>query len=279
MIYDTFCFFNELEILEMRLNILDEVVDYFVICESSVTHTGEDKPFYFEENKALFEKFLPKIIHLKVFDTPNDFVNLPPSSDSEVLRIYSFIDETRCFNRQNEVEYGRDFFQKESVRRGLLDCDDDDIILFSDCDEIPNPTILENLSCNPGEIISLEQKMYLYYLNVLKQTDWLGTRIVKYGDVKKMSLNDIRAKKHRVLANGGWHFSYMGGVERVKTKIKSFSAQELVNEKVLNSVEINIQNNTDPFFRGQMNTVSIDDSFPKFILKNVDRYEKMIKKA
>ena len=76
-IYDCFCFFNEFDILDLRLNILDPYVDYFVICESSVTHTGAEKPFYFEENRDKFEKFLDKIIHVKVEDTPDKFYDIP----------------------------------------------------------------------------------------------------------------------------------------------------------------------------------------------------------
>ena len=85
-IYDCFNFFNELDILELRLNILYDYVDYFVIVESSVTHSGQPKPFYLEENKERFAKFWDKIIIFKVVDTPEDFVNLPNTGffDSEL---------------------------------------------------------------------------------------------------------------------------------------------------------------------------------------------------
>jgi len=76
-IYDCFCFFNELDLLELRFNILDPYVDYFVLSEASVTHTGQPKPYYYEENKKRFAKWEHKIIHLKITDTPDNFTDLP----------------------------------------------------------------------------------------------------------------------------------------------------------------------------------------------------------
>ena len=90
-IYDCFNFFNELDILEIRLNVLYEHVDYFVIVESSITHSGEEKPFYFEENKERYSKFLDKIIHYKVYDTPNDFINLNYGEDKCLNDIFNFL--------------------------------------------------------------------------------------------------------------------------------------------------------------------------------------------
>ena len=164
-IYDCFNFFNELDILEIRLNVLYEHVDYFVIVESSITHSGEKKPFYFEENKERYSKFLDKIVHYKVYDTPMDFVNLAPSEDNLLIEINKFIErQTNRFNRATQPDYGRDFFQKECVRRPLINCSDDDIIIISDADEIPNPEILkniENLQLD-NTICSLNQTTYYY---------------------------------------------------------------------------------------------------------------------
>ena len=145
-IYDCFNFFNELDILEIRLNELYDVVDYFIIVESNVTHSGEDKLFYFDENKDRFTKFLDKIINIKITDTPNDFINLKSTDDNELNKINQYIiNQTNRFNRYNQPDYGRDFFQKESVRRGLINCQDNDLILISDADEIPNHKFLKKL--------------------------------------------------------------------------------------------------------------------------------------
>jgi beta-1,4-mannosyl-glycoprotein beta-1,4-N-acetylglucosaminyltransferase len=284
-IYDCFCFFNELDILELRLNILNDYVDYFVIVESSVTHTGVPKPYYFELNKERFNKFIDKIIHVKVEDTPNDFINLPSidntNFDTEcLLDINKFIQEqTKRFNRKTEIHYGRDFYQKECVRRGLYNCCDDDIIMFSDCDEIPNPSIFQNvdLLLSQHKFLTCLQKTYYYFINVFKEDNWGGTRIGKFKDLKKFSYNELRAQGNYPISNCGWHFSFMGGAENVKNKINSYSAQEMNNSHIINSVDTNIKNNIDPFFRCKLTDVKIDETYPKFLLNNLEKYQFMIK--
>jgi beta-1,4-mannosyl-glycoprotein beta-1,4-N-acetylglucosaminyltransferase len=281
-IYDCFNFFNELDILEMRLNILYEYVDYFVIVESSVTHTGVPKEYFFEKNKERFSKFLDKIIYFKVEDTPKDFINLPVTHDNTVKLIYDFIlNQTNRFNRDNQPDYGRDFFQKECVRRALINCNDDDIILISDADEIPNPEILiglDKLDLSKN-IYSLNQMMYYYYLNVFKESTWYGTKISKYKNIKNLSFNEIRGDESLSvkIPNGGWHFSFMGGEEMVKNKMLSYSAKDMTNDYVLSNISKNIENNIDPFFRGKLTTVEIDSTYPKYLLNNLKKYSKFIK--
>jgi len=285
-IYDTFCFFNELDLLELRLNILDPYVDYFVISEASVTHTGIAKPYYYEENKERFAKFHSKIIHLKIEDTPNDFINLPPIQDPTsldgkcVTKIHEFVQtQTNRFNRHTQIAYGRDFFQKECVRRGLVNCNDEDIIMFSDCDEIPNPNVLlladEFLTDAP--MFGFSQTGYYYYLNMLKEHGWIGTKIGRYKDLKNYSFNEFRGQPTPTLSNGGWHFSYMGGAEKVKTKILAFSAQEMNNSHVIQNITNNIEKGIDPFFRSTLTEVKIDETYPKYLLENLKKYKHMIK--
>jgi len=289
-IYDTFCFFNELDLLELRLNILDPYVDYFVISEASVTHTGVPKPYYYEENKERFAKFHNKIIHLKIEDTPNDFINLPPVKNVESLDgkcvslIHNFIEtQTNRFDRRSQIAYGRDFYQKECVRRGLVNCNDEDIIMFSDCDEIPNPNVLllvdEFLSktSNNSPYFGFNQTGYYYYLNMLKERGWIGTKIGRYKDLKDYSFNEFRGQKTPTLDNGGWHFSYMGGAEKVKTKILAFSAQEMNNSYVIENITNNIEKGIDPFFRSTLTKVVIDETYPKYLLENLEKYKHMIK--
>lgn len=281
-IYDCFNFFNELDILELRLNILNDSVDYFVIVESSVKHSGEIKPFYFEENKERYSKFLDKIIHFKVYDTPERFDNLESGSDETLNQIYNFANNQPHFRfcKHNQPDYGRDFFQKECVRRPLVNCKDEDVIIISDLDEIPNPDILTNIkSLDFNNIYRFNQNMYCYYLNVLKEHNWFGSRILSYQKLKNLSVNEIRGDNSLSLAinNGGWHFSFMGGEEMVKNKIKSYSARDLGSDRVFNSIKSNMENNIDPFFRGNLQKVEIDNSYPEYLLKNLDKYKHLIK--
>lgn len=285
-IYDTFCFFNELDILDLRLNILYPYVDYFVLVESSVTHTGVPKPYYFDANKERYKQFLDKIIHLKIEDTPNDFINLninknPLSFDEkEVQKINNFIQtQTNRFDRATQPNYGRDFYQKECVRRGLFNCQDNDIILFSDCDEIPNPDILLAVKEFDFEnkFYMFNQMTYYYYLNMLKETQWKGTRMGSYKHLKDYSYNELRGNPFINIHDGGWHFSFMGGPDKVKLKIQSYSAQEMNTERNISNIENNMNANIDPFFRSMLTQVKIDDTFPKYLLDNLDKFSHMIK--
>mgnify|MGYP003630701827 CR=1 FL=1 len=282
-IYDCFNFYNELDLLELRLNILYDHVDHFVIVESDVTHSGEPKPFYLSDNMQRFAKFSDKIISYKVYDTPTDFENLSVTDDPHLIEVQKYIKtQTNRFNRQTQPDYGRDFFQKESVRRPLGDlCKDEDLVIISDADEIPNPEIFSRLKTLSLEdtIYSLNQPMYCYYLNMLKQDDWYGSKMGLYKNVKKLSFNEIRGDESLTesLSNGGWHFSFMGGEEMVKKKITSYSARDMVNPHVLNSVKDNMENGIDVFFRSKLELVNIDDTYPKFLLENLDTYAHLIK--
>ena len=266
----------------MRLNILYDYVDYFVIVESSVTHTGLEKEYFFENNKERFSKFMDKIIHFKVTDTPNNFINLAETSDDTVKLIYEFIATQKIrFKRDSQPDYGRDFYQKECVRRPLIGCDDDDIILISDADEIPNPeTILKlgELDLNNNSY-SLNQITYYYYLNMFKESTWYGTKVSKYKNIKNLSLNEVRGDESLTIKipNGGWHFSFMGGEKMVKTKMLSYSARDMANDYILSTISQNIENNVDPFLRGGLTKVEIDSTYPKYVLDNLDKYSQFIK--
>ena len=280
-IYECFNFFNELDILELRLNILYDVVDYFIIVESNLTHSGNPKPFYFEENKDRFSNFLDKIISYKIYDNPEDFTKLPNTDDKELEKIYSFIKTTTRFNVENQQDYGRDFFQKESVRRALINCDDNDIIIISDADEIPNPYLLTKINKLDLEnvIYSLNQPMYYFYLNVLKESEWCGSKMGYYKNMKKYAFNEIRGDSSlsTIILNAGWHFSFMGGEEMVKNKMLSYSARDMVDNNVLSKIKSNMENNIDPYFRCNLSKVEINSSYPEYILNNLEKYKNMIK--
>ena len=280
-IYDCFNFFNELDILELRLNILYDTVDFFIIVESNLTHSGQNKPFYFEENKDRFSKFLDKIISYKIYDNPSDFVNLPNTEDIELQKIYGFMKTTKRFNPYFQGDYGRDYFQKESVRRPLVNCEENDIIIISDADEIPDPKVLkqlDKLDLN-NTIYSLNQTMYYFYLNVLKENEWCGSKMGMYKNMKKYSFNEIRGDSSlsSIIHKAGWHFSFMGGEEMVKNKMLSYSARDMVDHNVLSKIKLNMENNMDPYFRHALSKVEIDDSYPQYILDNLEKYKEMIK--
>ena len=136
MVYDCFQFFNELDILKLRLHIMNPVVDRFVISEATETFSGNPKPLYYEENKEMFAEFADKIIHVVVDDTPPGYT------------------------------HDRDTFQKNAVGRGLKDCTEEDIIIFSDLDEIPNPEKIKEILQNfdRTKIYHFAQRLFYCYL-------------------------------------------------------------------------------------------------------------------
>jgi len=297
-IYDGFLFFNELDLLEIRLNTLNDVVDKFILVESSVTHSGLPKPFYFEDNKERFSKFLDKIIHIKVTNTPDNFVIIPSEftddyEGSVFKQIWEDIKINKAFDRATQPNYGRDFYQKECIKLGMKDCKDNDIIICSDLDEIINPEILERLDefYESDLLYTFIQTNYCYYLNLIHYSysnnlvfnnefsqEWYGSRMGSYINIKDISLNALRIQQNNSIANGGWHFSYMGGLDSIKQKLSATSAQELNNDKILNSLETNFNNNQDIIYRdgSSLIKVDIDETYPEYLIKNVSKYNHLI---
>lgn len=284
-IYDAFLFFNELELLKLRMNILNDVVDYFVIVESTKTFSSKDKELFFQKNKHLFDDFKDKIIHVVIDDTPTSFTTInyiiDAKTDDEKLKnkILKYVDESPGWQR-HETQWGVETYQRESIIKGLIDCDNDDIIIISDVDEIPNPNELINLSeTMNNDILDFRQNMYYYYFNMLKELNWSGPKICKWNILKNISLNSLRQNKYRtkIINDGGWHFSFMGGENKIIEKLEAYAHQEFNTPYYKENVKNNITNNNDPFFRGGLTQVYIDDSYPKYLLNNLEKYKHMIK--
>lgn len=285
-VYDAFLFFNELDILEIRLNTLDPVVDYFIISESTKTHSGLDKPLYYNENKARFRQFEHKIIHQIIDDTPDDYMNL--SADSAKDEFHRLVIEK--VNRgdwwsHDVPSYGRDTYEKECLLRAMKNFQPEDIILFSDADEIPNPEVVDAIvqNFNSEQIYNLKQKMYFYYFNCLKEDDWTGNTVLTFDKFKGASVCELRTNRRGVMVqDGGWHFSFMGGVDRVKQKIESYGEQSLNTEyfkdNIQNNIDHCIENSHDLFFRPcKFWIVPIDYSYPQFLIDNVEKFKDYIR--
>lgn len=279
MVYDCFQFYNELDILKIRMNVLKDVVDKFVISESTVTFSGKKKPMYFKENEEMFCEFADKIIYQAVTDTPEGY---------------------------NPFE--RDSFQKCAVKRPLETlCTDDDIIIFSDVDEIPNPDVLKAIfaDMDKSKIYHLAQRNFYCYLNVeeksgkllsvtgefdyVTQPKWLGTKVCSYSLIKEknMTTEELRNPDKKAFGvrvdNGGWHFSYMGRQkgekvsDTVAEKIRSAAHQEFNKWHIMLRLKGRIKNNEDIFGRqADFQKVPIDDTYPIYVREHLDEYRHLI---
>lgn len=275
MVIDCFTMANELELLDLRFHELTSVVDRFVIVESRKTFSGNPKKLYFEEARERFSKFLPKVTYI-VLDS---FGPLPPWESFEFYKKHLGF---RAMVTLNEKFWKREIFQRNAIMRGLKDVPEDATILISDVDEIPKATVVSSLGDFRG-ILCFEQKMYVQYLNCQSNEYWFGTKAVHKKDLTNPQ--DIRlfheyGTNVQKVKNAGWHFSSLGGPNRIKKKLDTYSHQEL-NRKELHKNEninwflkydINVLDTGDP-----IKTVPVDATFPRYIRDHINEFRHFIK--
>lgn len=263
MIYDTFMFFNELDLLEIRLSELDKVVDKFVLVESPFTYSEKAKPLYFDLNKKRYSKFLHKIIYVLI----NDICDKKLLQDKMTNYVPEYVE---CVMREN--------IQRNAIMKGLIDAKANDLILISDLDEIPPPDIVLKLSksIKKNEIYGFKQKVYYYYLNLLSNETIIGTKATHFENID-FPHNMRQAEKYTLIERGGWHFSFLGGVEKIKQKIDAYFHQEYNTPTVMSQIPFFVENRLDIFERPYEYTeVPIDSTFPKYIQENKDKYRRYI---
>ena len=265
-IFDCFQFFNEEHIAEIRFNILNEFVDTFVIVESTVDHQGKKKQLRFDKNK--YQKFKNKINYIVVDDTPENIKK--PHRGGESL-----------------VEQ----HQRNSIMKGLRKANDDDLIIISDVDEIPDLNKLDEFNKNNYAVFS--QKMFMYKFNLLnqKESNWHGSKICLKKNLRSPQwLRDLKFKKYpfwrldkirnlQIIKNGGWHFAYLQTPENISKKIKSFAHGEFNTTEVSDekNIKAKIENGKDIFNRGYLiKKVEIDSTFPKYIVNNLEKLKNWI---
>ena len=278
-IYDCFQFFNELDLLELILELLYDHVDYFVISETNRTHSDLEKPLFFLENKEKYEKYLDKIIYVN-HEFPQDILNMGRKEGGDLYtKQYNKISE-RYDIEENEGQlkkyptFCRDYLQKEFIKFGLVDCDDDDLIMISDLDEFPDPKYIDEVRIKNLNNVVFMQDCFYYNINTLAHTNWYGNYVVRYSDTKDVSLTHLKNKRvnFEKLFKAGWHFSFMGGPERVKTKIKSYAHQEYNNSSILNSVEQKINSGVDVFNRPSYQDPLQEFYFDKMINVDIEQF-------
>ena len=269
-IFDCTTFYKANLLFETRFNILKNHVDYFVVCEANKDHVGNRKNFNF--NTELINKYPDKIIYIKVEDLPN--IRIKGKKDYDLLKI-----------------------QMENLFKGLKKANDEDLVLFSDEDEIPNPKYLNEFEKNKFKFDIFLQNMYYYKLNIqsLSEGDgnWPGSRICKKKNLKSFfKLRTLKTKNInypfwrfdkeksiQLIKNGGWHFTYLMKPNEISQKIKSmahteFNREEFVDEE---KIKIKIEKLQDPFNRNlKLKKVKIDENYPEYIKNNIKIFKNWI---
>jgi len=238
-IIDCFLFYAELDLLEIRLNFLYKHVDKFIILESSQTFSGKKKEFIFEKNKKRFQKFIDKIHYFKLEENFNSYdeivQNLNLKSNDNIKRKIFEIMESHNHYSKKELNWVLDSYQRESMHIPMSTiCNDNDLIIFSDIDEIPSLEIIKNCkSNNYSDLVTAKQHHFNIYLNCYQDSKWIGSIIGDYKYFKNKSLNILRmiskidsGEIHHLSIMGGYHFSWIGDSKTIINKLKFGSHQE-----------------------------------------------------
>ena len=248
-IFDCFMYFDEDLILDLRLNTLNKFIDYFVIVESIYNHKGEKRKLKFNIKK--FKKFNNKIIYLIHNQVPNEIKKINKNdSENEINTKYIF----NAIFRENS--------QRNYILKGLSKAEDDDIILISDVDEIPNLKKV-NFKKLKNKLIFFNQEMFYYKFNLkLPNYNWIGTKSCKKKYLKNPQwLRNIKDRKYpfyrldtffsdkkfsnvEIIENGGWHFTNIKTAEQIRYKLKSYlhHREFEVNPVTKNQIEKLIKN-------------------------------------
>ena len=289
-IFDCFMYFDEDLILDVRLNILDRYVDHFVIVESKFNHKGEKRSLNFDVKK--YKKFENKIKYLVIEEMPN---NLEAITDQDfgISREHKFIN--------NAVK--RENFQRNFIKNGLNEAQDEDFILISDLDEIP---CLENLDLKSvkEKILIFKQLMTYYKFNLaLPNFWWHGTKGCLKRNLKSPQwLRNVKSKKYslfrldilfsamrynsiKLIENGGWHFTNIKSAEEIELKFKSYlhhrefelsninleDIREIIKNKYA-IYDLNVDQRDNKIGHGKKLINLEDKSLPNYIIKNKQNF-------
>lgn len=253
-IYDCFTFLNELDLLEIRLNELNDVVDYFVLVESKKTWQNNTKSCIFLDNQDRFKQFLHKIIRVEV--PIENFTKIP----------------------QHNEEMSWNY-----IINGLKNAEEEDLILLSALDEIPNKSAIQNAIEMNNFPKCVFMQFYQYYLNtifnIMGVQGWRGTFITKFKNLQKNNLyNFIGNRQSCPIIKGGWHFSFLGNEDNVWTKVHSYTHSEFnfFSKEHYKNVIADLK---DPFNRNETYFIGIEDvkNLPIHVQNNLEKYKKYLK--
>ena len=292
-IIDCFLFFQELDLLEIRLKYLYAHVDFFVIIEADTTFSGKTKSYNFEENFNRYAKFQDKIIYFKISEkvrSLDDIRNYLTNFGENGEIIHQALEKHTHYDR-NKIYWRLEAFQRECIRLPLSHIvNDEDIILISDLDEIPNYSVIESLiERQNSETSILHHYEFKYKVNLLYPKSWKGTIVSRWNLVKEWSLNELRQKAQSDQLQldrcfdsiKGYHFTSVGSYEEIKAKIESWGHQEFNNTLVKKNLRDNIKSGSDIFARDSnfnLKIVNLNDEgiFDKNLARILGEYPHLI---
>ncbi len=293
-IYDCFMYFDEDLLLDIRLNSLEKFVKKFVITEATYTHNGNKKKLNFDINN--FKKFKDKITYIVVDKQPDNIQNLSK-------------DDSKDKSGEKLILNGmaRDYYQREKLINGLDAASDDDLILISDLDEIPNLDCVDLKKIN-NNILIFEQKILYYKLNLIyNKFLWQGTRGVKYKNLLSPQwLRNIKGKNYPkwrldaffskkkysnllIIKNGGWHFTCLKTAEQLEKKLRNYAhhyefqvsglkiddIRKFISEKRI--IYDYMADRKEFKWSGEEKLKKLENSqLPKYVSNNLDKYKEWL---
>tara|TARA_Y100000996_G_C22471233_1_gene622196 strand:- start:327 stop:1139 length:813 start_codon:yes stop_codon:yes gene_type:complete len=267
-VYDCFSYWDEDLLLDLRLNILNDYVDFFVIIEGNKTWQNNPKNFRFDIHK--FKKFQNKIIYVQIKDMPD-----------------------------GDDPYKRENYQRNCISKGIKNADENDLIIISDLDEIPNPEKIKEFNLKK-KYAAFKQKHFYYKINLQSEKNpfWIGSRICVKKYLKSPQwLRELKFKKrpfwridklrlNNIIENGGWHFCNLKKPENLLYKYENlcetndpYHFKEKIDPKYLDLEEIKkrIEKKEDIIGRDdKFKKIEINNDYPNYILKNIDKLEEWI---
>ncbi len=294
-IFDCFMYFDEETVCDIRLNYLNKYVDYFVIVESTFTHKGEKRKLKFNHEK--FSRFKDKIIYL-IYDTEPKDIRPVKENDTRTIKLEK--DIINAGHRENG--------QRNFIEHGLRNADENDMIILSDVDEIPN---LENTNFQEinNKIILFKQDMFYYKFNLtLPNFTWVGTKCCRKKNLKSPQwLRNIKDRNYpfyridtlfselkytnmKFIENGGWHFSNIKTPREIRYKLTSYlhhgefdqnplsidEIQNIIeNKKAIYNLNVDQRSNKIGFGGNQLVQYPIN-KLPKYIQDNINNYKDWI---
>jgi beta-1,4-mannosyl-glycoprotein beta-1,4-N-acetylglucosaminyltransferase len=257
MIYDCFTFFNEFDLLEIRLHEMDPWVDRFVLVESAETFSGLPKPLWFKDKKNLFEPFLPKITHL-----------ISPLVSKSM----------NAWERQDS--------QRNYAMEALTDCSAGDLIIIGDVDEIVRGKDFTKIQNHREKMTTFIQHNYFYYMNLQRPGGWPGSVMMPYSTLKSEyggSLWEARRLRRRggKVRQGGWHFSNMGGAGAIRTKLKASCHFDTTSYKKMyedTGYLYDLMEGERTIKGRKLTVVPIGDNYPVWFKTNVEKFKHLLTK-